>query len=121
MPRDTPHKSIGYYGLSKVCQEVIAKQFSREHDITVSCLRPSYIVDGKDLIDKYGREIRKRNLALIDRFDIGRAARLCLQKIDSGLEVFPLSAHPDALKDWDVQYTHDRLGWRPEFDFSELK
>ncbi len=119
-----PLRGNGMYGLSKVCQEVIAEQFHREKGISVAALRVGYILsadDPNDVHDKYGKKVSERNAPCIDRRDIGLAARLALETDGIGYEPFYVLGAPEALDFYDVQYTMDRLGWKPQYDFSWLK
>ncbi|NIA21119.1 MAG: NAD-dependent epimerase/dehydratase family protein [Anaerolineaceae bacterium] len=121
--RDLPLKSSGIYGLTKVCQEVIAEQYQREFDLQVAVLRVGYVLsadDPENTVDKYGKSIKERNAPCTDRRDIGEAARLALELPDLGYEVFYVLGAPEAAKLYDVEYTHQRLGWKPKYDFTWL-
>ena len=117
---DSPLRAKEYYGLSKICQEVMAEQFSREHGMQIACLRPGYILDGDANVDKYGRVIGERNAADTDRRDIGEVARLCLESPTLTYDVFHVMSTQESMKLLDVQYTCDTLGWKPKYDFSWL-
>jgi nucleoside-diphosphate-sugar epimerase len=119
-----PLRGNGMYGLSKVCQEIIAEQFHREHGISVAALRVGYILSADDpnnVHDKYGKRVTERNAPCIDRRDIGLAAMLALQADGIGYEPFYVLGAAEAWDFYDVQYTVDRLGWRPQYDFSWLR
>ncbi|MGD0088590.1 MAG: NAD(P)-dependent oxidoreductase [Planctomycetota bacterium] len=104
----------GYYGLSKICQEVIAEQFSREHDLQVACLRPWSVLDGEKNVDKYGQTIKARTAADTDRRDIGEVACLCLESETLRYEVFHVASTREALEKYNVKHTCQTLGWKPE-------
>ncbi len=121
--RDLPLKSFGIYGLTKVCQEVIAEQYQREFDLQVAVLRVGYILSADDpdnVVNKYGKRIKERNPPCTDRRDIGEAARLALELPDLGYEVFHVLGAPEAVEVYDVEYTYQRLGWKPKYDFTWL-
>lgn len=115
-----PLRSKGYYGLSKVIQEVIAEQFSRTENMAVACLRVGYILDGQANVDKYGRQIREINFQDTDRRDIGEVARLCLECPDLKYEAFVVMSTAESMDRADVRYTAERLHWKPQYDFTWL-
>ena len=119
LTRDLPMQGGEMYGLTKICQEVIAEQYHRAHGIAVAALRPAYITDADTMDDKYGRHKETVNWQFIDRRDIGEAARLALELDDLGFEVFYVLGPPEALEMADVAYTRERLGWRPKYDFAD--
>ncbi len=121
LPHDLPPMSRGFYGLSKVCQEMIAESFALEHKIRVACLRVGYIVDGDKNVDKYGRKIEERAPLDTDRRDIGEVARLFLDREDLTFERFTVMSTPEAMIPWDLRYTCERLNWKPKYDFSWLR
>ncbi len=121
LTRDLPPQSVTHpYGLTKVCQESIARQFHLCDGIASAVLRPAYITDEDLQADKYGREASEPNWQYIDRRDIGQAARLALELPDLGYEVFYVQGPPDADRHADLAYTRQRLGWAPEHDFTRL-
>ncbi|NIA22038.1 MAG: NAD-dependent epimerase/dehydratase family protein [Anaerolineaceae bacterium] len=120
LDRHKPMKGTGLYCLTKVCQEVIAEQYHREHGIKGAALRIGCVVDGDTACDKYGRKFETRGLALTDRRDIGEVARLSLECPDIEWEIFYVISTPEAPKLYDVDYTCRRLGWKPKYDFTWL-
>lgn len=119
LSRDLVPKATDIYGLTKACQEVIAEQFQREHNLQVSVLRLGWVMDADTMITKYGDPILWYYPTLIDRRDIGECARLALEKDDITYEIFyVLSALDHASVD--VAHTASRLGWKPRFDFKWL-
>jgi len=117
---DMPAESEGLYGLTKVCQEAIARQYYHEHGIRSAILRPSYIQDADTMADKYGRVAHEVNWHYIDRRDIGKAARLALDVSDMTCEAFYLMGHPKARDHSEMAPTYDRLGWTPDHDFTRM-
>lgn len=120
LSRDLPAKSTSMYGLTKACQEVIAEQFQREHDMEVAVLRPSWVMDADTMVTKYGDKVEHFSEGLIDRRDIGEAARLACELPDLEFEIFYIHATAESPQHCDVAHTHERLGWRPKYDFSWL-
>ena len=117
-----PPKGTGnYYSMTKVCQEAVAESFATGYGIRVACVRPSYILDADACVDKYGRKIEERNIMDLDRRDIGEVSRLFLDRTDLAFECFNLAGTRESMIPWDVQYTCDRLNWKPKYDFSWLK
>jgi nucleoside-diphosphate-sugar epimerase len=109
---DMPYRGAALYGLTKVCQEVIAEQFQREHGLEVAALRVGYILSADDpdhVVDKYGKHIQDRNPLCTGRRNIDEAARLAIEPADLKYEVF-----------YDLEPTFRRLGWKPRHDFTWL-
>jgi nucleoside-diphosphate-sugar epimerase len=117
---DLPLRGEGIYSHTKICQEVLARQYHWEHGIGVAVIRPAYITDMDTCRDKYGVEARECNWQFVDRRDIGEIARRALSLPDLGFEVFWALSTPMAGKHVDMEYTYRRLGWRPAYDFSNL-
>ena len=120
---DMPYRGTTLYGLTKVCQEVIAEQFQREHGLEVAALRVGYILSADDpdhVVDKYGKHIHERNPPCTDRRDIGEAARLAIELPDLKYEVFYVLGAPEADRFYDMEPTFRRLGWKPRHDFTWL-
>jgi nucleoside-diphosphate-sugar epimerase len=121
--REMPYRGTTLYGLTKVCQEVIAEQFQREHDLEVAALRVGYILSADDpahVVDKYGNHIRDRNPPCTDRRDIGQAARLAMELPDLKYEIFYVLGAPEAERVYEMEPTFRRLGWKPRYDFTWL-
>ena len=121
---DMPYRGTTLYGLTKVCQEVIAEQFQREHGLEVAALRVGYILPADDpnhVVDKYGKHIKERNPPCTDRRDIGEAARLAIELPDLTYEVFYILGAPEAERFYDMEPTFRRLGWKPRHDFTWLR
>ena len=116
-----PKPAKGLYSLTKSVQEMIAEFYVCEHGMAVAALRVGYILDGEKNLDKYGKQITERNAADTDRRDIGEVARLSLELADLTYETFTVMSTQESMEPWDVQYTCDRLGWKPKYDFSWLK
>jgi len=115
-----PMRSKGIYGLTKVCQEIIAEQYHREHGIKGAALRIGCVIDGDTVSDKYGRKFKDRGMSLTDRRDIGEVARLSLECPDIEWEIFYVLGTPEAREFYDIDHTCQRLGWQPKYDFTWL-
>ena len=114
---DLPMQSPGMYGITKICQEVIAEQFHLEHGIGVAALRPGYITDADSCKDKYGREAHECNWEFVDRRDVGEAARLAIELPDLGFEKFYILGTPMAKEHAEMTPSYERLGWTPQHPF----
>lgn len=120
LARDLPLRAKGIYCQTKICQEVIARQYHYEHGIGIAAIRPAYITDADTLTDKYGKKARQCNWQFVDRRDIGEVARLALELPDLGFEIFYVLSTPMASKHADMENTYSRLNWKPKHDFSNL-
>ena len=118
--RDAIPKGNDLYSLTKVCQEVIAEQFQRLHQLSVSILRVGWVMDADTRIDKYGQRRTDYCIGFTDRRDIGEAARLALERAAVGYEVFYVEGTPESAERYDIDYTRRCLGWEPKFNFKEL-
>jgi nucleoside-diphosphate-sugar epimerase len=120
---DMPLKTGSIYGLTKVCQEVIAEQFQRENNLQVASLRVGYILSADDpnhVVDKYGKHIQERNPPNTDRRDIGLAALRALELPDLAYEKFFILGTPEAGATYEMEPSYQRLGWKPQYDFTWL-
>ena len=108
------------YSMAKACQETLAQQYSLIYGMQISILRLGYVLDGDAMQDKYGRRVGERAPLDCDRRDVGEVARLSLEREDRELEVFPVASTREANDLWATQYTIDRLGWKPRYDFDRL-
>lgn len=117
---DLPLRGEGIYSHTKICQEVIARQYHCEFGLGVAAIRPAYITDMDSCRDKYGRQATECNWQFVDRRDIGEIARRALLLPDLGFEVFWALSTPMAADHVDMRHTYERLDWRPRYDFSNL-
>lgn len=120
LTRDLPYKLGGTYRLTKVIQEIIARQYHEEHGMAVAVLRVGCIMNADVSEDKYGRKFFERSAALTDRRDIGEVARLSLELADLAWEIFYVMSTDEALEVADIAYTRERLGWMPKHKFTHL-
>lgn len=117
---DQPHCAGNIYALTKVCEEVIAEQYSRMHGIAVAALRFGYLVETENMLDKYGRKVGERAALDSDPYDVGDAARVFLESDIAGYGTYPVMSTRDALEEWDLQYTCAKLDWEPRYAFDRL-
>ena len=121
LTRDLPRRGDGIYSHTKICQEVIAEQYHYEYGIGVAAIRPAYITDMDTCRDKYGKLATECNWQFVDRRDIGEIARRALGLPDLGFEVFWALSTPMAAQHAEMEPTYSRLGWKPQYDFANLK
>lgn len=108
------------YGLTKTLQEATARYFHQKHGLEIAVLRPAYVALGDTMEDKYGIRRPSVNWQAIDPRDIGLAVRCALLSPALDFEIFHLVAGPDAEKKTDVERTFSRLGWTPQYRFSQF-
>ena len=117
--RDLPPRPTSIYGMTKVCQEEVARTYYEMHGIQTAVLRPAYITNADTLVDKYGHGKQTVNWQFIDRRDIGFAAEAALNLPDLTFEIFYVLGHPDAANHADMDATRTRLDWTPKYDFQQ--
>ena len=115
--RDLFPKGNDMYTLTKGCQEIIAEQFQRMHNLSVSVLRLGWVMNADTRIDKYNTPHPKYSVGMTDPRDIGEAARLALERNDLTYEVFYVEGTAESIHHCDVEYTRTKLGWTPKYDF----
>lgn len=116
----TPCCPDSLYGLSKMLQEETAQYYHDRHGLEIAILRPAYVSLGDTLEDKYGVRRPSVNWQFIDPRDIGRAVLGALAADALGCGIFHLVAGPGAEDRADVSAATGRLGWHPEFRFTEF-
>ncbi len=117
LPGDRP---AGLYGLTKACQEQIARFAADSYGMAVAALRIGYVVDADRMRDKYGREVGERNEMDCDRRDVGEVARRWLEGDWRGFEIFPVMSTHEAMDSCDLRHTCQWLNWEPRYDFDRL-
>ena len=75
------------YTTTKACQEIVAESFHNETGIEIGVLRVGYIVDLKDMVDKYGTKLPRAAAGMVDRAYVGVVAREVIEKPDLDYEV----------------------------------
>jgi nucleoside-diphosphate-sugar epimerase len=111
---DVPPKARDLYGLTKVCQEVIAEHYHREHGIAVAVLRIGALLSEDTMVDKYGNKEDRPGENYVDPRDVGDVARLCLGLADLTYETLFVMGVPAAAAKYDTAWTERRLGWTPK-------
>lgn len=114
---DLPPKGVDLYGLTKVCQEIVAEHYHREHGMEVAVLRIGGLLDEDTMVDKYGRRLEAPGENGVDPRDVGEAARLALELPELGWETLYVMGAAGADRKYDLAYTERRLGWRPAHRF----
>ena len=113
-PHDSPPKGKDLYSLTKVCQEVVAEHYHREHGIAVAVLRIGALLYEDTMTDKYGNREDHAGDNYVDPRDVGEAVRLSLELPDLAFETMFVMGVPEAAKKYDTAYTQRRLGWTPK-------
>ncbi len=118
-----PLRCSGIYPMTKCLQEVICQQEAEAHGLSIVCLRPWGIVDGRTNTGKDGNPLSPSGyyFGLICRHDVAGAVRCALEMPDLGYAVFHLMATPEGRARFDMDHTERVLGWRPACDFSHLR
>jgi nucleoside-diphosphate-sugar epimerase len=112
-----PLKASGPYGLSKVLQEELARNFHEQHGLSIAALRPWGIIDSERMVTTDGKAVTGYDFGTIDRRDVASALVCALEAEDIGYECFYLMATPGGYKATDVAWTEARLGWKPAIAF----
>ncbi len=107
----------GLYSLTKVFQECIARYYFVNFGIATAVLRPSWVVDERELHTKYGEKMERYYRSLIDPRDIGAAVAAALELPDLKLESFNLG-QADLCAD--LTATRTRLKWSARHCFASL-
>ena len=115
-----PLPSHDIYTLTKVCQEMIAQYYHNVHKMEIAALRLGGIMDADTMQTKYGQVITLFGSTMIDRRDIGEAARLALELPGLTYETLFIFGPPEAHQYYDMDYTKKLLGWQPKYEFKEV-
>ncbi|MCC7352632.1 MAG: NAD(P)-dependent oxidoreductase [Anaerolineae bacterium] len=121
----TPPKYHGFYGLVKHLQEELGEFYARQHKMSVTVFRPWWIVDGARFCTRFGTPLTEDThpltpTGLVDRYDLGEACHLALQRPGITYDVFYPVAGPEAERFFDVAHIRRELGWQPRYTFQEL-
>lgn len=114
---NVPPRGKDLYGLTKVCQEVVAEHYHRVAGIAVAVLRIGGVLSEATMVDKYGNRESHAADNAVDPRDVGEVVRRCLDLPDLGYETFFVMGPPEAGAKYDVQHTRRRLGWTPKHTF----
>jgi nucleoside-diphosphate-sugar epimerase len=104
------------YPLSKIFEEMIAEAYCDRHGLSVTLLRPSWVVNESGQT-KYGKAEMRFSPGLITPQDIGEAVLCCLARAPAGIEAFALG-QPEYL---DTTRTMQVLNWNPRHRFENLR
>jgi nucleoside-diphosphate-sugar epimerase len=125
---DIPHKFTGLYPLTKHLQEQLCRAYAQAYGMSIICLRPWSVVDGRERMTKgYGGKpgapLKKEsyNFGLICRYDLAEACDLALKMEDAHFEVFHTMPTAEGRKSFDQDRTEQALGWKPVHDFEPLR
>ena len=121
----TPLKFSDQYGLSKYLQERLGAFYASEFGLSVTILRPWWVVDGEAGCNRYGQPLLQDTIPLspagmVDRVDLGEACCLALLHPEFICEIFYPTAGPGCERYFDVQPLIEKLGWQPKHTFPHL-
>jgi uronate dehydrogenase len=123
-----PHKFTGFYPLTKHLQEQLCWAYSQAYGMSIVCLRPWSVVDGRERVTKgYGGKpgtpLTKESYSfgLICRYDLAEACNLALGMEKVHFEVFHTMPTVEGRKWFDQDRTEQALGWKPVHDFEPLR
>ena len=114
-----PLKATGSYGLSKLLQEELARNFHEQHGMSIAVIRPWWIIDSQRMVFTDGTPVTSLSWGTIDRRDVASALLCALEAEDIGYECFHVTAAPGGYRATDVARTEQRLGWKPAMTFDE--
>jgi nucleoside-diphosphate-sugar epimerase len=123
----TPAAFMGLYPLTKHLQEEVARQYAREHGMTVPILRPWVVVDanrgvlydGTPLGDQADPLAHNGAFGWVDRGDLAAACAAALTRPISGAPVIHLMANALGRVLFDPTPADEMLGWVPRYDFAD--
>ena len=112
-----PLKAGGSYGLSKLLQEELTRNFHEQHGMAIALIRPWGIIDRERMVTTDGTPVTGFSWGSIDRRDVASALVCALELDDLGYDCFHVTATPGGRRATDVARTEERLGWKPRFTF----
>jgi nucleoside-diphosphate-sugar epimerase len=113
-----PLKAGGAYGLSKLLQEELARNFHEQYGLSIAVIRPWGIIDAERMVTTDGTPVAGYSWGTIDRRDVASALVCALEAEGIGYECFHLAATPGGYRATDAAKTEARLGWKPEITFA---
>ena len=114
-----PLKARGSYGLSKLLQEELLRNYQEQYGMLIAVIRPWGIIDAERMITTDGDAVEHFSWGTIDRHDVASALVCALEAEDIGYECFHITATPGGYRKTDVAKTEKRLGWKPGVTFNE--
>lgn len=120
---ELPYRFNGMYCLSKALQEYLGRQYAIEYGLTVIALRPWSVCDGPTMTFKGGQPVRYDSgfFGLVCRHDLASACSIGLRVDLTGFQPFHIMATDEGERGFDMERTHQVLGWRPKETFVTLK
>lgn len=116
---ELPFKYSGMYCLTKALEEHLCIQYAAEYGLTIIALRPWSIADGRTMTYRNGASVTY-NRGLICRHDLAEACRLGLSVDLAGFQPFHMLATAEAEPFYDMQRTHQVLGWWPKETWARI-
>jgi nucleoside-diphosphate-sugar epimerase len=121
----TPPKHHSFYGLAKQFQEQVAEFYARAYGLSVITFRIWVVVDGPRHLTKYGTPLEAMEFffsptGMVDRYDLGLACHMALQRPDITYDVFYPVAGPEPERYFDVEHLRKELRWHPRYTFAHL-
>jgi nucleoside-diphosphate-sugar epimerase len=112
-----PLKAAGSYGMSKLLQEEMTRNYHELRGLSIAVIRPWTIIDSERMLYTDGIPVEKIDWGAIDRRDVASSLVCALETMDIGYECFYVMATPGGYKVADVATTEKRLGWKPAIPF----
>ncbi|MCC7352634.1 MAG: NAD(P)-dependent oxidoreductase [Anaerolineae bacterium] len=116
-----------HYGLVKYLQEQVGEFYARNYSMSVIVLRPCWVVDGYSNRTKFGKPLSDPGdrfyfapAGFVDRYDLGEACHLALQRPDIVFDIFYPAAGPQPERFFDVEHIRRELGWYPRYTFEDV-
>ncbi|MCC7352635.1 MAG: NAD(P)-dependent oxidoreductase [Anaerolineae bacterium] len=123
----TPPNFQGPYSFSKFIQEQFCEFYARTHGLSVTVLRPCWVVDGPSGLTKFGAPVTNPGewfpfapTGFVDRHDLGVACHLALQRPDIVYDIFYPVAGTEPERYFDVEHIRRELGWYPRYTFADV-
>jgi nucleoside-diphosphate-sugar epimerase len=123
----TPPNFQGPYSFVKYLQEQLCEFYARTYGLSVAVLRPCWVVDGPSGLTKFGTPLSAPGeqfpfapTGFVDRYDLGVACHLALQRPDIVYDVFYPVAGTEPERYFDVEHIRRELGWYPRYPFADV-
>lgn len=117
-----PYNCRGLYPLTKVMQEIAARQYAEDYGLTVPALRPWSVVDSRTNRNRLGEPLHHNRVYFgwVCRYDLAEACGMALNAPLSGFQPFHIMSTAPGRSSFDVDRTERLLGWRPSVDFTDF-
>ncbi len=119
---DTPPAVREDYGITKLLQEQIGWYYSYHYGLSVPTLRPWWVVDGETGLTRLDHRLEDDPIdalgsaGWVDRWDLGEAVRLSLEK-EIAYGIFYLASTEYSNLFFDLEPARQVLGWQPRYRF----